>query len=43
MILELGMKACGFWKYYFQLINYENFMNLDKLDILRYQLPADKQ
>jgi hypothetical protein len=41
--LELAIKVCNLWKYYFNLTNYAQFTNFDKLDILRYGLFTNKQ
>jgi hypothetical protein len=31
--LELGMKVCNLWKYYFHLTNYKQLLNLNNLGI----------
>jgi hypothetical protein len=32
VIFELGMKACDFWKYYFNLSNYAQFANFWQIE-----------
>jgi hypothetical protein len=41
MTLELNMKVCDLWKYYFNLTKSSFFLNLDKSKIVRYWLPIN--
>jgi hypothetical protein len=41
--LELGVKVCDLWKYYFNLTNYAKLANFWQTEYTKILLSADKQ